>query len=67
MLKPQVRDRDGRLRLTVAFEPEVKALLQEVARHDRRSLSAEISHLVVERARTMGLNVTGHIGEKARN
>ncbi len=67
MLKPKVQDRDGRERTTVAFTPQVKDLLRELARREHRSQTAELSHLVVERARAMGLDTPGHVREKVRN
>lgn len=65
MIKPTVVGRDGKERLTVAFEPEVKLLLRRLARREHRSLTAQLSHLVMERARAVGLDTAGHVEEKA--
>lgn len=67
MLKPKVQEKDGKERLTIALTPEVKNLLRLVAHHDSRSLTGELSHLVVERARAVGLDAPRHVREKARN
>lgn len=60
-------DADGRTRITLGMKPEVKALLREIARREQRSMQGEVSYLVMERARSMGLDVPGHVAEEGRD
>lgn len=49
------------------MKPEVKALLQRLAQMEQRSMQGEVSYLVMERARAMGLDVPGHVAEEGRD
>lgn len=66
-LKRRKKDKDGNYRFTFGFTPEVTKLLYEIADADRRSNVGELSYLVVERARALGLDVPGHVGKEGGN
>lgn len=66
-LRERTRERDSRIRLTLALEPEVDQALRSLAEHEHRSLNGQVSYLVMERAREMGLDASGHIREEVRN
>lgn len=54
-------DPDGKYRFTIALDKGVAQALYAVTEADRRSMSAELSYLIVERARSLGLDAAGHI------
>lgn len=60
-------DKDGKVKTTIGLDPDIMQLLRDIARHDQRSMSGEVSHLVVERARTVGLDVPGHLRKESGN
>lgn len=60
-------DADGRTRITLGLKPEVKALLKALSRMEQRSMQGEVSYLVMERARAMGLDIPGHVAEESRD
>ena len=63
-MKPPKRLReDGRVQGHFAFWPDVYRLLREISDIEHRSMTEELSHLVVERARHLGLD-TGHLGKE---
>ena len=58
---------DSRTRVTLDLKPEIKELLKEIARREQRSMQGEVSYLVMERAREMGLDLSWHVTEEDRD
>lgn len=60
-------DDDGRYRFNLALKEYAARLFYLLAETDQRSLAGELSYLVVERARELGLDAPGHVGEQSRD
>lgn len=56
-------DKDGRVRMTFGFKPEVAAMLRDLAKREDRSMVSELSHLVVKRSRELTADDAGHLGQ----
>lgn len=63
MNPPKVHE-DGRVRSHFAFKPEVYKALRLISGEDRRNMTEELSHLVMERLRA--LDLTGKLGKERR-
>jgi hypothetical protein len=59
--RPVKVDKDGLVRLNISVRPEVAKLLLELSAKEERSRVKELTYLIVERARTMGLDVSGQV------
>lgn len=57
-------DNDGRVKRTYGFRPEVYGLLEQISNREVRSEVGELTHLIVERARSLGLFLPGQVGEE---
>jgi hypothetical protein len=57
----------GKDRTTIGLDPDIMQLLRDLALQEQRSMAGEVSHLVLERARTVGPHVPGRLGRERRN
>lgn len=57
-------DRDIKARTTLGLDQDVMDLLRQLAAMEHRSMAGEVSFLVTERARVLGLHTTGHVSEE---
>lgn len=65
MLRPNAKVRDnGRVRACFEMKPAVYDLLKKITEHDHRSMLAELTYLIEERARA--LDIPRHVGKQGR-